>query len=188
MLRVDSSEPLLTYDIHAIISSFYPGEEIKVVTPESHVHDRVLKGLTPVMRVFVDSGRTEKCGEGSGNIAVEIDPCRPEGESDVTGSHVSFTESGNVYGGGPVWHPGESKDDIKRFIYTCLSKERGMILPWGVLTGVRPVKPALSMLEKGAFEREVKEKYISDYYVNQDKADLVYEIAERESKILSGLM
>ena len=47
------------------------------------------------------------------------------------------------------------KDKFKKFIYTVLSKETGKILPWGNLTGIRPTKIAMGMLEEGYKQAEI---------------------------------
>ena len=150
----------MTYEIHAIASSFYPGEEVKIVTPESNVRDRVLRALSPTASIDINENE----------------------------SSVRFAPGTAPYAGGPGWKDKSPKDDIKRFIYTAFSKETGTTLPWGVLTGVRPVKPALSMLEEGRTREEIEDKYISEYYVNRDKAALIYDIAVREHEILGKLM
>ena len=47
------------------------------------------------------------------------------------------------------------KDEFKKFLYRCLCKETGKTLPWGNLTGIRPTKIAMGMLENGQSEKEI---------------------------------
>ena len=77
------------------------------------------------------------------------------------------------------------KNLIKRSLYEMLRKLCGRDLPWGNLTGIRPVKLAMQYLEAGdeAARRQMEERY----YVSRKKADLAVRIARRESRILSGI-
>ena len=43
----------------------------------------------------------------------------------------------------------EYKNHLKRLVYRCLSEYTGQKLPWGDLTGIRPVKIPLRLLEEG---------------------------------------
>ena len=77
------------------------------------------------------------------------------------------------------------KNLIKRNLYEMLRKMCGRDLPWGNLTGIRPVKLAMQYLEKG--EDYAKRQMEERYYVSGKKADLAVRIARRESRILSGI-
>ena len=79
------------------------------------------------------------------------------------------------------------RDDFKRSLYDELSLMTGKKLPWGSLTGIRPVRLAVRRLEKGMDTRETADAMMSDYRVSREKALLAVEIAEREKKILAGL-
>ncbi|MCM1264212.1 MAG: coproporphyrinogen dehydrogenase HemZ [Butyrivibrio sp.] len=79
------------------------------------------------------------------------------------------------------------KNAFKRFLYNSLCEETGISLPWGNLTGIRPTKIAMSMLEQGKSPVEIT-KYIQDnHMVSSEKTALGIEIAERERAILSRL-
>ena len=65
-----------------------------------------------------------------------------------------------------------------------LSKYTGQQLPWGALTGIRPVKIAMAMLEEGKEEAAVRAHMASSYFASQQKIDLSIEIAKREKELL----
>ena len=50
----------------------------------------------------------------------------------------------------------DTKNELKRNLYQILAEETGKSLPWGTLTGIRPTKIAMKMLEEGKSEEEVK--------------------------------
>ena len=51
----------------------------------------------------------------------------------------------------------ERKDQLKIALYHLLVKLTGKTLPWGTLTGIRPTKIALSRLDQGVPEEEIRE-------------------------------
>ena len=83
--------------------------------------------------------------------------------------------------------PKNDRDELKRTIYRVLSKRTGKELPWGALTGIRPVKMAMDRFRRGMNRQEVIRDMMTQYYVNQDKAGLCADIAVTESGILSGI-
>ncbi len=78
----------------------------------------------------------------------------------------------------------DTKNKLKREIYELLSLETKKKLPWGTLTGIRPVKLAMKLLEAGKKEREVKEYLKETYLLSNEKLELSLEIAKREKQIV----
>ena len=77
----------------------------------------------------------------------------------------------------------EKKNILKRTIYSVLHDYTGKELPWGTLTGIRPTKIALTMLQEGVSKEAIEEHLRQVYYTGQKKIDLSLEIAEREKKL-----
>ncbi len=78
------------------------------------------------------------------------------------------------------------REEIKREFYGLLSDLTGISPPWGTLTGVRPLKPALAICE----ERSVKEmeRVMKDKYLMTDaKASLIADIAAYQLANVSGI-
>ena len=71
--------------------------------------------------------------------------------------------------------------------YRVLSQATGRKLPWGNLTGIRPTKIALTMLEEGKSEQEILRYYQEKHYVTEEKARLSVDIAKRERELLSEI-
>ena len=55
---------------------------------------------------------------------------------------------------------------LKRRLYDIYSEITDRVLPWGTLTGIRPVKIPLSMIEKGYNDNIIKDTLNKEYYVN----------------------
>ncbi len=79
------------------------------------------------------------------------------------------------------------KDEFKKFIYRCLCEETGKSLPWGNLTGIRPTKIAMGMLENGESDAAILNYMEKEHYVSKEKADLSLDIAKREKSLLDML-
>ena len=85
--------------------------------------------------------------------------------------HWEFNKSGN-----------DDRNEIKRQLFNVLAAETRTKLPWGILTGIRPVKlwgETFEALGKDAANKKMKEFYllsndkielISDIYLNQKRA------------------
>ena len=79
------------------------------------------------------------------------------------------------------------KDDFKAALYQYLSGLTGKRLPWGNLTGIRPTKIAMTMLEEGKSEREILAFLQEKHFVSEEKALLGLDIAKREREILAPI-
>ena len=78
----------------------------------------------------------------------------------------------------------ERRNYLKRETYTLLSRYTGKTLPWGTLTGIRPTKIALEMLEDGKEEEEITRYYEEEYLTTEQKAKICNKIAKKEQSLL----
>lgn len=77
------------------------------------------------------------------------------------------------------------REAVKREFYDLLSELTGVKPPWGTLTGVRPLKPALEMCRNASvqdMERDIAQKYL----LSDSKASLLGEIAGYQLSNISG--
>lgn len=81
----------------------------------------------------------------------------------------------------------ECKSELKRQLYRLLSEYKGEELPWGTLTGIRPVKLMMGLLEQGMAAEEARSYMESFYLCGRKKADLALEIAQRERALLKDI-
>ena len=80
----------------------------------------------------------------------------------------------------------DDREEIKREFYELLSDLTGLRPPWGTLTGVRPLKPALEMCRDtsvSAMETAVREKYL----LSGSKASLLADIADYQLTYVNGV-
>lgn len=81
----------------------------------------------------------------------------------------------------------DGKRYVTKKVYDWLSDKTGIHLAWGMLTGVRPTKLVMQKIESG-MEREEIIKFLKNAYgVSDEKAQLAWEIAQREKTLLGKL-
>lgn len=71
-----------------------------------------------------------------------------------------------------------------RMLYRQLEKATGISLAWGMLTGVRPVRLAYRYRERGMDDKQIREHLHRDYFVTDEKIDLLLRTANKEKQIL----
>ena len=153
------------YEIHALVKSFYPAWDLKILTPESSVKDRKIWEIPPAMELeFQDSFVRFTVYDSLHN----------------TSNSYTWWDADRV-------DAGEYKDTFGRFLYTSLQEETGRSLPWGNLTGVRPTKLIMNLLEEGRSGRDIALYLEEQHFVSREKIALGIEIAERERRILRTL-
>ncbi|MBC5997579.1 coproporphyrinogen dehydrogenase HemZ [Romboutsia ilealis] len=77
-----------------------------------------------------------------------------------------------------------TKETIKRSMYNVLMKKFNSYVPWGILTGIRPVKIVHTLLDKNLSEEDIRENLKTNYLISDEKIDLALNIAKRERKFI----
>lgn len=73
-----------------------------------------------------------------------------------------------------------SKRIIERSLFYYLNEKFDANVPWGILTGIRPVKIVQELLDDGMELKEIKENMKREYLISDEKLDLITDIALRE--------
>lgn len=158
------------YDIHSLVKAFFPQESVNVLTPDTGESKR--KELLEDLRMEVLLFRN---GEGSDGAKIAF-----FGEDGKKTVH-SFAYTGDAE------DEKEFKKATKRFLYEVLTEETGRSLPWGNLTGIRPTKIAMGLLEEGSSPAQAEAFLKESHFVSGEKAALAVDIAEREKRILADI-
>ena len=72
-----------------------------------------------------------------------------------------------------------TKNELKRLIYRTLSDATGITLPWGDLTGIRPTKIAMKLLEEGRTDEEISREMRENYFTSDSKIRLSLSVIHR---------
>lgn len=74
---------------------------------------------------------------------------------------------------------------LGRAIFRAATRITGVRPPWGILTGIRPVKLVNARLENGMTPHEIVEDFRKQYYTSEEKAKLSIATAFEERRIVS---
>ena len=162
MIAVVLNEEGFEYDIHSLVKAFYPLEEVKVFVKGEK--DIVSDSHLPMFEIKRSSR--------------EIELLLYECEEKVLCKKTELPKSADK---------SEIRNCIKQLIYQTLRDYTKQELPWGTLTGIRPTKIAMGLLEEGKPQEEIAAYMQERYYADAEKVQLSVEIARREQEILSGI-
>ncbi|MCF6461361.1 coproporphyrinogen dehydrogenase HemZ [Clostridium sp. Cult3] len=79
------------------------------------------------------------------------------------------------------------KMGIKQSIYDILIQISEISAPWGILTGIRPIKIVHSLMDKGVDNRKIFHILTHEYRLFSDKARLILDICKRQRKYIYPL-
>lgn len=167
MVLIQLNRDDFEYDIHSLVKAFYPSENVSVCTPQKSKKD----DIQPVS-LWLDIEYRQQ------DIVIMLktaDTC-----------NILSTARQAIF---PVdfYNRRQTKNLLKQNLYHLLSAHTGQTLPWGTLTGIRPTKIAMCMLEAGKSEFEITSFMAHTYETSKEKIDLSIDIARRELALLQKL-
>lgn len=77
--------------------------------------------------------------------------------------------------------------DVCSNLYECLKSVTGINPPWGMMTGIRPVKKAVELLNAGINESDAKEILNKKYHISESKLQLMFDTAKNQIPILENI-
>ena len=174
------------YDIHSLIKAFYPQDDVTVA---AFSEDTGLEQDLPKSPVDFEI-RFEGCIPEPLQRGREAEPAAQEGSSEgricvLAGSGADGAVYSELFAAGTL--RAQIKSLLKRLLYQALKESSGKELPWGTLTGIRPTKIPMAMLEKGMKNTEIADYMRKTYYTSPQKTALAISIANRERHILQGI-
>jgi len=174
-LKVDKYK----YDIHSLIKAFYPAQDIKMIV-EGEPEDHSDQG-----QIEIDIDNNEENGVLSMRI---IHPDKDIVSMDIKCLKGNFGDNNtDGYMSDGQEQLQTPKNAMKQLIYLMLSKETDTELPWGTLTGIRPTKIAMKVIENGGSADDVRKYMKGTYFTSDEKIDVSIQIAQREKKILDSI-
>ena len=75
----------------------------------------------------------------------------------------------------------------KKSLYNALINISDTEAPWGILTGIRPIKIAHALLDEGLDEQKIQEILLNEYKISLEKVQLILDICKRQRKYLYPL-
>ncbi len=161
MITVKLNRRDFEYDIYSLVRAFYPKSDCVV---SDRAEDLPAQAELKMSLFFEQNRiRLEISGEDgfadqSGELPLEENMERPD-----------------------------VKSVLKSLIYGLLGERTGQDLPWGDLTGIRPVKIAMSQLLQGKSNAQIARYMRERYHVSIPKSALAVMIANKEKYLLDQL-
>lgn len=153
-------------DVRALAMAFFSGEELQMIVKEEGDMDEGNYERHPSQRQLVivqNSGRL--------HVIYEENDCVLEHQQEPVCSEDRK----------------ERRNQLKRMMYRVLSRCLSKELPWGTLTGIRPVKMVRTEFEQGVSPDVIRQNLKELYYVSDEKTDLMFDIARTELDCLKDV-
>ena len=80
-----------------------------------------------------------------------------------------------------------AEQELCRLIYHILCRKTGITPPWGLMTGIRPVKKVTELMAKGLSREEIENTLRKRYELSDSKLSLAYETAVNQQPILDSI-
>lgn len=154
MILLSLNEALYENDLRALLMAFYPGDTITYQEKE---------GMQITIRLTVCYDRA------ASNVRMELKTKTATIEKQTK---VCFEDKK------------QGKIDTKTLLYQICVEETKRELPWGTLTGIRPTKIAMTMLNEGKTEQEIWSYMRDKMLCGEEKTKLSIQIAKKEKSIL----
>ncbi|OFW76848.1 MAG: coproporphyrinogen dehydrogenase HemZ, partial [Alicyclobacillus sp. RIFOXYA1_FULL_53_8] len=79
------------------------------------------------------------------------------------------------------------KQAVLHVLHQLLEAATGEHQPWGILTGVRPLKLVHNMQEQGQPDAQIRQQLLEEYLLSSERTDLLIEIADRQKRVVPDL-
>ena len=173
MIVIYLNQTGFSYDVHSLTKAFYSREDVKVYDAEAeNTQGQDTSDVTGVLHIRIAPGEIALDGwifaETSGQ----------EGQKTLLQDTISVPAGADRY---------TEKNRLKALLYRVLVAATGRTLPWGNLTGIRPVKIPMALLLQGMEPDRIIADMQAQYFVSREKAELAASIAVRERGILERI-
>ncbi|MEE1009969.1 MAG: coproporphyrinogen dehydrogenase HemZ [Agathobacter sp.] len=183
MIVVTFNRPEFEYDVHSLIKAFFPTQDVNMYYTCSK--DEV--GNKNVACTHHEKTKENEAELNNAKNVFSIEYYsdaikilwirRSDDEQKQIKKDISVDFSDKV----------DTKNKLKHELYSLLEKELNVDLPWGTLTGIRPTKIPMKLLDQGKDDRQIYDYMKETYLASDEKINLSIDIAKREKELLSKL-
>lgn len=153
------------HDIFELVRVFFPGKEVKIVENTEEIHNfQYFIGSILNFNNLKYHAITSIYNDGNliGEYRADIDDINI-GDSDIKQ---------------------RIKTGIKKSMYNLLAEICQIDAPWGILTGIRPVKIVHNMIDKKISDDKILVVLMEEYRLHRSKAELILDIAKLQRKYI----
>lgn len=160
MIVIQLNKEDFEYDVHSLTRAFYPMEEVVVVYRAEAIREN------EILRIQLTYEEES------------IFICLLEKDKKVLEDKMAIVYYADRK---------ETKNYLKRLLYKALASYSGLTLPWGTLSGIRPIKIPVALIESGKSNVETAQYLRETYLLNDKKTALSVSIANQELHILKDI-
>lgn len=132
------------------------------------------QGIFDVIRIFEPAFEWSEPGEAVNEISVICNPRQwivGIGHDQITFSVENLDEN-------------QCRKQLKQKVYQYFLAQYGGAHPWGIMTGIRPTKIVHRYRDAGLTGEALKQTILEEYFIDEEKADLLVEVTERQRPML----
>lgn len=194
-IQIIGDEETYKYDIEMLVNQFYPKREDELNADNEELTISLsyyMKGLLLYLNAKLYKGCPVNKSKAVGDsVAIEDDSRVLAEASKEISVDYSLEELQNMEKMQRKSRENRIKNILKQLTYKVISQYTGKELPWGILTGIRPTKIAMSVLENADSTENIDDSIYKllkeEYYVSDEKIKLATNIAKREKEILKNI-
>lgn len=169
-LIIRINQNLFEYDIYHLIRAFFPEAAIRTIrTDEAEIAEKDNKSDEAIADFIFEMQYFGKEPDGFRFLV-----------KDEKGVRIDRSETFVNRNDRPAM-----KNQLKKLVYLALKQITGKSLPWGDLTGIRPIKNVIRLFHDGNSKAEVSDFLKHIYCMDEDKSEMAIRIAERQMQLLS---
>lgn len=176
MVRIKLNDKTFEYDVRSLTKAFFKDEDM--IVEEVKESDSVELGSDKDNEEYIFHVNTT-------SNKIELDICNKKKGIHKSLLEILPEELKSVQN--DLEYKAKYKNILKRHIYRLLSEVLDIELPWGTLTGIRPSKIVLEILEQGKEDEYIRQHMSHTYLTSDAKIDLALSIAHREKEILDEI-
>ena len=140
--------------------------------------------IEATLKLFFNTARFRFCGDRG-----EIDTSQYIVAEVRESADICSFATEVCLGGEPVVNEGNAAPDlleheICRSLFHTLCKMTGIRPPWGIMTGIRPVKKVIELMEQGMDEEQIRKDLTDRFELLPEKLSLAYRTAVDQLPIL----
>lgn len=141
--------------------------------------------IEAILKLFFNTARfsfisDRSCETEDSFVIAEIRDNKLIAEVRLSGSNI-------VSDSAPAGTDDENEFNLCRMLYHILCQKTGIIPPWGMMTGIRPVKKVIELMRQGLSKEEISQRLSSKYEISPSKLDIAYETAVNQLPILDKI-
>lgn len=141
--------------------------------------------IEAILKLFFNTARfsfisDRSCETEDSFVIAEIRDNKLIAEVRLSGSNI-------VSDSAPVGTDDENEFNLCRMLYHILCQKTGITPPWGMMTGIRPVKKVIELMRQGLSKEEISQRLSSKYEISSSKLDIAYETAVNQLPILDKI-